>query len=411
MRPLKFMLVAGEPSGDLLGSELVGALRQALAAEPFAPRFFGAGGPRLAAAGVELAFDLTQHAVTGLVEVLRLLAEFRRLMRQLLDLACERQPDVVVLVDFQGFNRRFAHALRRRINAQRRRFNNWRPRIVQYVSPQVWASRPGRAYALADDVDLLLCLFPFEREWYAQRVPRLRVEAVGHPILDRHGGQEKLRSASPPEPAPGVTSLILLLPGSRAGELRRHLPVMLETVRLMDIRHRVRFRLVLPDASLRGLVEEQLWTGSAPVEVRIGGLSESLAEAAVAIASTGTVTLECAYFRVPTVALYRTSPVTFWIGKRLATVNSLAMPNLLAGTRVMPEFLQSAATPEKLAEAAGNLLTRPFLRDAVRAKLDEVVAQLGRPGASARAARAMMGLFPEFQAPALSASPGREPAA
>lgn len=393
------MLVAGEPSGDLLGAELVGALRRALAAEPFAPRFFGAGGPQLAAAGVELAFDLTRHAVTGLVEVLRLLAEFRRLMRQLLDLACERQPDVIVLVDFQGFNRRFAHALRRRVNAQRRRFNNWHPRIVQYVSPQVWASRPGRAYALADDVDLLLCLFPFERDWYAQRVPRLRVEAVGHPILDRHGGQGKLRPASPPEPAPGVTSLVLLLPGSRAGELRRHLPVMLETVRLMDIRHRVRFRLVLPDTSLRGLVEEQLRTCSVPVEVCIGGLSESLAETAVAIASTGTVTLECAYFRVPTVALYRTSPVTFWIGKRLATVNSLAMPNLLAGTRVMPEFLQSTATPEKLAEAAGNLLTRPFLRDAIRAKLDEVVAQLGQPGASTRAAQAIVSLLPGVTAP------------
>ncbi len=393
MRPLTFMTVAGEPSGDQLGAELVGALRQALAGEPFAPRFFGAAGPRLAAAGVELAFDLTRHAVTGLVEVFRVLADFRRLMRQLLDLACERQPDVVVLVDFQGFNRRFARALRQRVNAQRRRFNNWRPRIVQYVSPQVWASRPGRGYALADEVDLLLCLFPFEKDWYARRVPRLRVEAVGHPILDRHRGQEKLRPAGPPEPAPGVTSLVLLLPGSRAGELRRHLPVMLETARLMDIRHRVRFRLVLLDASLRGLVEEQLRTCSVPVEVRIGGLAESLAEAAVAIASTGTVTLECAYFRVPTVALYRTSPVTFWIGKRLATVNSLAMPNLLAGTRVMPEFLQGAATPGKLAEAAGNFLTHPFLRDAVRAKLDEVVAQLGQPGASERAARAIVSLL------------------
>ncbi len=400
MRPLTFMLVAGEPSGDQLGAELIGALRTALAGEAFAPRFFGAGGPRLAAAGMELAFDLTRHAVTGLVEVVRVLGDLRRRMHQLLELACERQPDAVVLVDFQGFNRWLARALRRRVNTQRSRFNNWRPRIVQYVSPQVWASRPGRAHALADDVDLLLCLFPFEKEWYARRVPRLPVVAVGHPILDRHRDQARRPSAPAPAPASGATSLVLLLPGSRAGELRRHLPVLLETVRLLDIRHRVRFRMVLPDTSLRAAVEDQLRTRSVPVELRVGGLAESLAEAAVAIASTGTVTLECAYYRVPTVALYKTSPLTFWVGKRLATVNSLAMPNLLAGTRVMPEFLQGAATPERLAEAAGNFLTRPFLREAVRAKLDEVVAQLGQPGASSRAASAIVNLLRSQAGPA-----------
>jgi lipid-A-disaccharide synthase len=382
MNPTRIMLVAGEPSGDALAAQLVQELRVALVDEPFAPQFFGAGGPRMTAAGVSVQLDLTRHAVTGLVEVLLNLAQFRRFLRDLLDLACRRQPDVVVMVDFQAFNRRFARALRVRLRHRARLFANWRPRLVQFVSPQVWASRPNRAYDLAEDVDLLLCLFRFEQAWYRQRTPRLRVEVVGHPLLDRY--RVERMAAGGPAAQPGPQPLVLLLPGSRAGEIRRHLPVMLEAARII---------MMLPDASLRPLAEPMLAAASQPVPLEIGRLGEALQEAAVAIASTGTVTLECALFRVPTVAMYITSPLTYLIGKQLATVPYLAMPNLLANTRVMPEFIQSAATPAALAEAAINLLRHPFLRDAVARKLDEVVAQLGGPGASRRAAHAIARLL------------------
>jgi lipid-A-disaccharide synthase len=385
-----FMVIAGEPSGDALGAQLVSELRRALAHLPFAPTFWGAGGPRLAGAGVALDLDLTRHAVTGLGDVLRNLPKFRRFFRQLLDLAFARQPDVIVMIDFQAFHRRFARALRRGVRRHQREFFNWRPRLVQFVSPQVWGSRPERAYDLAADVDLLLCLFAFEKDWYARRTPGLQVEAVGHPLLDRYqrelGRPTAALSTSPPaDPRP----LVLLLPGSREGELRRHLPVMIEAARLISARHEVRFHLVVPDDRLKPLAEGALHGGPPGIGVEVGNLAARLREAAVAIASTGTVTLECALFRVPTVALYITSPLTFFIGKQMATVESLAMPNILAGTRVMPEFLQSDATPGRLAEAASNFLRHPSIREAYRRKLDEVVAQLGAPGAARRAALAI----------------------
>ena len=129
-----------------------------------APRFFGAGGPRMAAAGVDLAFDLTAHSVVGLFEVLKKYPEFRRLFHQLFRLAVERQPHAIICVDFSGFNRRFAHAIKQYVRARRGPFFDWNPKIIQYVSPQVWASRAERAHQMEKDCDLLLSIFPFEKE-------------------------------------------------------------------------------------------------------------------------------------------------------------------------------------------------------------------------------------------------------
>ena len=174
------MLIAGEASGDLLAAELVSALRDAHRRDS---KFFGAGGPKMAAAGVKLAFDLTQHSVIGISDVLKDYFKFRRLFNQLLKLAIERKPDVIIGVDFGGFNLRFGHAIKQYV--RNNPFSKWNPKIVQFVSPQVWASRPGRANLLAADYDLLLSIFPFEKDWYAQRVPKLRVEFVGHPMVGR----------------------------------------------------------------------------------------------------------------------------------------------------------------------------------------------------------------------------------
>ncbi len=185
------MIIAGEPSGDLLAAELV----RTLAATPSGAgaKFIGAGGPRMAEAGVELVFDMTQHAVVGLWEVVKNYFKFRRLFNQLLDLAVERRPDAVICVDFSGFNRRFAAALRER----QKSIPDWKLRVVQYVSPQVWASRPGRVRTMERDLDLLLSIFPFEKAWYAEHAPKLRVEFVGHPMMERYqraeGRGQKLR--------------------------------------------------------------------------------------------------------------------------------------------------------------------------------------------------------------------------
>jgi lipid-A-disaccharide synthase len=399
MKPKTFMLIAGEASGDLLAAELVSALHSQLPDT----KFFGAGGPKMAAAGVELAFDMTQHAVIGMSEALKNYFTFRRLFNQLLALAIERKPDAIIGVDFGAFNLRFGHAIK---NYVRNHPGDWNPKIVQFVSPQVWASRPRRANLLAADYDLLLSIFPFEKDWYAQRVPKLRVEFVGHPMMERFTNARPLEcgDVSPLSIARHVAqcqsadasahSKILLLPGSRPAELRRHLPVMLGALKLIQEKLPVsRAKMVLPNNALKTIATSLSMLPPA-VEIQIGELSKALAEADVAMASTGTVTMECAFFGVPTVTLYKTSWLTYQIGKRIVTVKSLTMPNLLANEAVFPEFVQNAATPKNISRAALELLQNEPRRAQIKKRLAEIVSQLGDSGASQRAAAAILSLFP-----------------
>src|ERR1035441_9657360 len=200
------MLIAGEASGDLLAAELVSALLAASkrSEDGGVPQFFGAGGSRMAAAGVELAFDLTQHSVIGISDVLKNYFKFRRLFNQLLKLAIERKPDAIIGVDYGGVYLRFGAPGKEYV--RNNPFSKWNPKIIQFVSPQVWASRPGRANLMAADYDLLLSIFPFEKDWYARRVPKLRVEFVGHPILDR-SSKSRVQSPKPENAAPTVLLL------------------------------------------------------------------------------------------------------------------------------------------------------------------------------------------------------------
>jgi lipid-A-disaccharide synthase len=383
------MIIAGETSGDLLAAELVTALRAApeLRAQPFPPEFFGAGGPRMADAGVELAFDLTQHAVIGISDVAKNYFKFRRLFNQLLKLAAERQPDVIVCVDFSKFNLDFAHAVKQLVRAKHGQFNNWNPKIVRYVSPQVWASRPGRAAMLAADHDLLLSIFPFERDWFAARTPKLRVEFVGHPMVGRY------RSMRAPQLPPVLDAhTLLLLPGSRQGELRAHLPAMLGAVKILRTNFpKLKTKMVLPSSALTAQARE-LGVGK-ELEIQIGNLPAAMLEADVALASTGTVTMECAFFGVPTVAFYKTSWLTYQIGKRIVTVKHLAMPNLLAGEEIFPELVQEKFTAENLAAKTAELLRDEPRRVQIKTKLAAIVATLGEPGANHRAARAVLSLI------------------
>lgn len=389
------MLIAGEASGDLLAAELVSALRaqSSILNPPSSPRFLGAGGPKMAEAGVELAFDLTQHSVVGISDVLKNYLKFRGLFNQLLALAIERKPDVLIGVDFGGFNLRFGHAVRNYVRENP--FSQWNPKIVQFVSPQVWASRPGRADRLAADYDLVLSIFPFEKDWYAQRTPKLRVEFVGHPMLDRFANDESRVSPRPPEAASIATrqSQILLLPGSRTSELKKHLPVMFDALELVRAKlPGATAKVILPNDALKKIAN-RLSALRPGVEIQIGGLPDALAQAGLAIASTGTVTMECALFGVPAVTLYKTSWINFAIAKRLVTVKWATMPNILAKEEVYPEFIQNAATAENLARAALALLQDEARRRKIKTQLAKIVASLGGPGAGERAALAIQNLF------------------
>ncbi len=406
MTPKRIMVIAGEASGDVLAAQVVNELRaeiqrqstytsevQPLRAD-LAPRFFGAGGPQMAKAGVELEIEMSSHAVVGLVEVVKNLPKIKGFFNRLYKLALERQPHAIIFVDFGGFNRRLAHAIKKHVRSRAGSFNNWNPRLIQLVSPQVWASREGRARQLAQDLDLLLCIFPFEKDWYATRFPRFKVEYIGHPMLDRRKILEMVAAAVPDAPPP--PPLAVLLPGSRKSELKRHLPVIVEAFWLMQAAMpALQAVIVQPSDSLALMA--RLWlrenSPQAKLDIRVGGLEEVLAKADVAIASTGTVTMECAWFGVPAVTLYKTSWGEYEFGKLLAKVNSLTMPNLLAGEAVFPEFIQNDATPANLARAALELLRDEPRRQHVKARLREVIASLGGPGASRRAAQAILRLL------------------
>jgi lipid-A-disaccharide synthase len=371
--PKTIMVVAGDPSGDALAADLVRALAGAL---PSA-RFIGAGGPRMAKAGVANSFDLTADAVIGLSDPLQKLPRFFRHKTQLTQLALEQKPELIVLVDFEFFNRFLAQAIRSHGTS------GWRPRIVKYVSPQVWASRPGRAAKLARDFDLLLCLFPFEKDWYARRFPNFRVEFVGHPMFDNYPAPVRKQSEIP---------MVLLLPGSRRAELKRHLPVMLGAASLIATKHTARFKLVATNEEMAALAHSFSTDAGPKIEIQVGQLQEALSQATVAIASTGTVTLECAYYGVPTVAIYKTSMWTYLIARQLVTVKYLAMPNLLADEPIYPEFIQHEASAENIANAALKLLGNQALRAEIQSKLARVIATLGGPGSAQRAAAAILTL-------------------
>jgi lipid-A-disaccharide synthase len=250
----------------------------------------------------------------------------------------------------------------------------------------VWASRPGRAYQLADNYDLLLSIFPFEKEWYARRVPKLRVEFVGHPMVERmQNAKCKMQNAN-------TAPTVVFLPGSRVDEVRRHLPVVTGALELLRRElPGLRAKMILPNEELLQSVRSAgLPSG---LKLQVGAVSVALADADLAITKSGTITMECAAFGVPAVVFYKTSWPTYCIGRQIVSVKYLAMPNLLAGEEIYPEFVQDAATAENISRAALALLRDESRRVVVKAKLAEVVASLGGPGAAARAADAILSLM------------------
>ena len=383
------LMIAGEASGDTLGAELI----EATQTEPGGDLidFIGAGGPKMAAAGQHAELDLTQHAVVGIWEVLKNYGKFRQLFRQLLDLATRREPDAIVLIDYPGFNLRFAGAIRNYQTSGGGAFRDWQPKIICYVSPQLWAWREGRVHAIARDIDLMLSIFPFEKEWYAQRVPEFPVQFVGHPLVARFPLATPAGKAVPLDPDLFTEEpTVLLLPGSRRREIDKHLPVMLEAAVIFSEKIKAHLRIVLPSDEMLELARQHIPTGI-KIDLQVGGLAKALGQASLAIASSGTITMECAWFRVPTVVLYKTSPLTHALGRRLVKVPYLAMPNLLAGEELFPEFIQSAANADNLAEASLRLLRDRSERTRILDGLDLVAAQLGESGAATRAARAVLG--------------------
>lgn len=383
MSCLSIMFIAGEASGDALAAELLRELRK----KSLVPiNAFGAGGRRLETEGAVLSVDLTQHAVVGLWEVLKHYRTLKGLFMKLLAEAIENRPQVVILVDYPGFNLRFAKALKKHVREHPE--SGWNPKVVQFISPQIWAWHESRIRQIARDIDMILSIFPFEKDWYLQRAPDLKVEYVGHPLLDRY----KEYASRVGERVTREPYHILLLPGSREKELARHLPVMANAAPLIARNVKTKFLVVIPDEKLRSMVETSF--SKIDVEICVRKLAESLLWADVAIASSGTVTMECSYFQVPTVILYKTSFLTAFLGRLFIKVKCIGMPNILSGNRhVYPEFIQRNATPANLSKAVLRFLTQEDVRTQTQADLQTMLATLGGEGACHRAAEKVLALF------------------
>jgi len=349
------MFIAGEASGDANAAGLIKALRS----QASDVQIFGAGGPKMKAAGMELLLDLTEHAVVGLVEVLKNYRKFHRIFWQLAREAEKRRPDVVVLVDFPGFNLRFAAQMKKR-----------GIKVIYYISPQLWAWHASRAKQIERDVDLMLTIFPFEKAWYAKHAPELKVEFVGHPFAERIQ-ESGVRSQK-------VDKLVLLMPGSREREVAKIWPIMAKVVDLMPADLQCVAAAV--DARSATMMKHPRIT------VEVGTARDLMQRATLAITASGTATMECAFCGCPMIVVYKVNWLTYLIGRMIVTVNWLAMPNVIAGRAIVPEFIQHDARPDRIAAAAGALLENATNRESMQRELAAVVSSLGGPGASGRAA-------------------------
>lgn len=360
------MMIAGEASGDTHTARLAEALR----AELPGVRLFGAGGAKMRAAGVELFFDLTEHAVVGLTEVLAHYPKIRRLFWTLVRAAEERRPDAVILTDYPGFNLRFAKQMKKRGIP-----------VFYFISPQVWAWAPWRARKFPKLMDLLLVIFRFEKEFYAQRLPTLHVEFVGNPVVER------LRQE--PRAAHRETDLVALLPGSRRSEVERLLPAMAATARLLARqRPGLRFEMAAATETVAALARSLV--GDAPVTIRVGGAHELMQRAAAGLVAAGTATLESACFGLPHVIVYRFSALTWRVFQFVKNIERVGIVNIVAGREVVPEFVQDRARPETLAAVVGALLDDATRRERMQRELAEVVASLEAEDVAGRAARAVV---------------------
>ncbi len=365
------MIIAGEASGDLHGAHLVRAMRD------LDPRlqFYGVGGDRMEAAGVQLIARSSQMAVMGAVEVLPRLGFILQVRRDLKKSLKQSGPALLILIDYPGFNlplARFAHE------------NGIK--VFYYISPKVWAWRKKRIYALEQYVDRMALILPFEEAVYKE--VNLDARFVGNPLLDTVRRTldrgEALRKFGLQE---GVTT-VALLPGSRKGEVTRLLPPMLQMAAILKKRiPAVQFVLPLAQTLPHGLVEGLVKSQEVEVAITRKNGYDAVGLADVAVVASGTATLETALLGVPMVIVYRLSFLSYWIGRAVVQVDHIGLVNLIAEKEVVPELIQGEATPELMADEVYDILANPSRMKKIKKGMEEVKNLLGKPGASQRAAR------------------------
>lgn len=369
-------MVAGERSGDSHGAQLIQALR---VKQPDLETK-ALGGPLMAEAGAHLHTDLTAFAIIGFTGVVCAYPRLRRIALEAVAYLKQNPPDAVVLIDYPGFNLRLARLVQ--------------PLgipIIYYITPQVWAWNSKRKYAMAKTISLALNILPFEPEIFQE--VGLPSEYVGNPLLDQVMIQQDQRQVRTRMGLPLDQPVVGLLPGSRSSEVRRVLPIMLASAALLgrQLPH-ARFVLITAES-----VPPELYRFSTPVEVLpiSGPAYEARAAMDVALTASGTATLENGLLDLPTVVVYKVSAFNAFMGRRVIQTPMIALPNIIAGREIFPEFLQEQALPGNIAAAAAEFIGDTPRRRETLDGLAQVRARLGPPGAAARAAAAILSFLSE----------------
>ncbi len=369
----KILISAGEASGDLHAGAVTRAIRQL---DPSA-EVFGMGGDCMRDAGGEVLFDIKDHSVMGFVEVLKKLPDIWKLRSSFISLMDSRKPDVLLTIDYPGFNMRLAKLAKER-----------GIKVVSFIAPSAWAWRPSRAAGVVKVVDKIASIFPFEYDLYKSY--GADIEFVGHPLVDTvkpslpREESERLAGKRPGHP------LVLLMPGSREMEIKRLLPVMLEGAKLLK-KKRPDIDFSMPRAATiaRERLESFIKGSGLDITVTEGHNYDVMSVADFAIATSGTVTLEAALCGLGCEILYKSSPLSFWIAKQVVEIPNIGLPNIVAGRLIEPELLQDDCTPEKIAVTALQLL-EPARYGQLQKDLQEVKEKLGEPGAVKRVAELVL---------------------
>ena len=367
----KVMIVAGEASGDLHGSNLVKAMHHI---DPQI-HFYGIGGERLKEAGVEIVANSSDMAVVGLTEVLSKLGFILKARRKLKKYLQEEHPDLLILIDYPDFNLPLAREARKN-----------GVKVFYYISPQVWAWRKRRIYSIARLVDRMAVILPFETSIY-ERV-KLDVSFVGHPLLDavkkKYTREEALKKFNLKD---GVTT-VGILPGSRDGEVTKLLPEMLKAAEILEHRlSSVQFVLPLADTLSYDFVAGIVRQYSANVKIIKDNVYDVIGLSDIAMVASGTATLETALLETPMIIVYKVSPVSYLMGRVFIDVDHIGMVNIIAGKTIVPEFIQNDANSEAMANEIYNILTSESRMNQIKQDLAQIKGKLGTPGAAERTAR------------------------
>ncbi len=389
------VIIAGEASGDLHGSKLVMAMRRKNK-DLF---FCGIGGQALKDAGVRILVDASQLAVVGITEVFSRLPNLFKGMTLAKKLLKSLHPDLLILIDFPDFNLHIA-ATAKKLGIP----------VLYYISPQIWAWRPGRVKKISRLVNHMAVILPFEENFYKKH--KVPVTFVGHPLLDinfKTHNCDQIRSSCLSKSTKGIETLntarageqaefkkenkdfhiIGLLPGSREGEIKRHLPIMLDAARNLAERIRkIKFIISIAPAVERKYVEELIGQreSSAVFELACNGVKKVFKRCELVVAASGTVTLEAAISGTPMIIIYKVSPVSYWLGRALIRVKNIGLVNLIADKNIVPELLQDKASPENIADTAFNMLSNAQHLEKLKNDLLDIRDTLGGPGASERVA-------------------------